>query len=620
MSYTVVDEPSKSYTVADAPAAMGSQSPAGVPGWAMAIGSITGLPPELIADPSQSVGFLKELARQGGLTARYALEGLSGIADPINLALGLKPAAKVTGDALSKVGLPEPQGDLENFVGDVSRGAVQNMATMGAGGAMRTAAAPVVAGVGRALQVAPGSQLAATAAGSAAGSVGNRQLELSPAQNLFFSLAMGAAIPSLGTLTSQVAQGTGRGLKAIVQPFTQGGQQKIVGQTLNRLAENPDIAQQNIADAQTFVPGSEPTTGQASSDPGLLNLERRLASDPESGTAFTRRAAEQTQARNAMMEGIAGTSADLKAAEVSRTNNANADYATAYQAGGEITPSINRQLKPLMDRPVMKQAWDQGVQLAANKGMRPQDMDAENPEFLHFVKLSLDDIIQGNATTALGRNAKAAAIDTQHKFLDVLDNISPLYGIARGNYAEASAPINQMQTLQDIFGRAELAPPDMLNSAPLSQAKWKNLVTKNQTDLLDTLTPEQMNALHSIGSDLDRASLTANVGRAVGSNTVQQLATGNMLAAAGGNALSNNPLARMLTYPVTKAFEWSGANTDIRNLLDKAMLDPNMAARLMAAAPNFNARMTLAKLLALKAHGIALGGTLGATEQAAQAQ
>jgi hypothetical protein len=68
----------------------------------------------------------------------------------------------------------------------------------------------------------------------------------------------------------------------------------------------------------------------------------------------------------------------------------------------------------------------------------------------------------------------------------------------------------------------------------------------------------------------------------------------------------------MLSYPLKKAYEWSGANKDMFELLVKAGVDPQLAAQLMRAAPTPAARTSLKNLLADRARATTLGAGIGA--------
>jgi hypothetical protein len=110
--------------------------------------------------------------------------------------------------------------------------------------------------------------------------------------------------------------------------------------------------------------------------------------------------------------------------------------------------------------------------------------------------------------------------------------------------------------------------------------------------LQKTLAPEQLDLLRRMAADLNASQLASTAGKAVGSNTVQNLAGTNVLAQAlgnkaGGSAAAQSVLGRVLQLP------YGASNKMIQDRLGAALLDPKEAARLMAT-PEGNA---LAKIL-----------------------
>lgn len=87
------------------------------------------------------------------------------------------------------------------------------------------------------------------------------------------------------------------------------GQQQLARQKLLGAASNPDTLAQSLnPEGEQIVPGSQPTTGQASGDMGILALERaQAAKNPE---LFNERRAEQTQARWDALEKVRPANAD----------------------------------------------------------------------------------------------------------------------------------------------------------------------------------------------------------------------------------------------------------------------------------------------------------------------
>lgn len=50
---------------------------------------------------------------------------------------------------------------------------------------------------------------------------------------------------------------------------------------------------------------------------------------------------------------------------------------------------------------------------------------------MHFIKLAIDDMMQPNAASALGRNQQAALQGTKQQLLSELEKVSPEYAQAK---------------------------------------------------------------------------------------------------------------------------------------------------------------------------------------------
>jgi Inorganic Pyrophosphatase len=99
-------------------------------------------------------------------------------------------------------------------------------------------------------------------------------------------------------------------LSAIASPYTAAGRERLAGQRITAAASNPEQARARLANgaADELVPGSAPTTYQATGDQGLGNLER--ASATQAPERFLERRAQQNQARVGAIEGLADEEAN----------------------------------------------------------------------------------------------------------------------------------------------------------------------------------------------------------------------------------------------------------------------------------------------------------------------
>lgn len=218
--------------------------------------------------------------------ARGTGAGVSGMVLPAGAAraalnAGVGAGSAVLGPVLEGIAGPLP-------AGSTVPAAIGNMAT-GAG---------VGAGAGA------GGQFVEEVAPHPTVTVGGETVDLSPLTRFGGELigggVVGAGASAAGGMTRAAARAVERG----AEPLTQAGREAAVARTLRENAANPDGLAGRIEEgAAEIVPGSTPTTAQASGDAGLLAMERGVSRrDP---AAFLERQAEQNTARTAALDELA---------------------------------------------------------------------------------------------------------------------------------------------------------------------------------------------------------------------------------------------------------------------------------------------------------------------------
>lgn len=172
---------------------------------------------EQITPSDISPSILSEVGRQLGLTARDVAEGNPYTAIPlavgdvankgINYATG--GINKLTGsnipqlgmpsqefsNALTDVGLPQPQGGLERVINNTAKGVVGAGSSVAAGNMLASSANPVASSIGQTLSGNPLSQLGAGATGAGASSVAQEE-GASPVAQSLYGLGGALAIPA----------------------------------------------------------------------------------------------------------------------------------------------------------------------------------------------------------------------------------------------------------------------------------------------------------------------------------------------------------------------------------------------------------------------------------------
>jgi hypothetical protein len=165
-------------------------------------------------------------------------------------------------------------------------------------------------------------------------------------------------------------------------------------------------------------------------------------------------------------------------------------------------------------------------------------------EGLHYMKLAIDNQFKNrSASTALQNYSDAALNTTKQKLLSAIEGtanqpgVSPLYGLARQQYAAMSEPVNQAQVLNQMAtvlqkpGGGERVQP-FLNV--LGQGENALLKRANQNPrfggLEDVLTPEQMNVANKIAGEMTRDTQMAKQA-AAGQNALTEILSRNSQSA-----------------------------------------------------------------------------------------
>lgn len=440
-----------------------------------------------------------------------------------------------------------------------------------------------------------------------------------------YGAALGGAFPvgtkALGSLGVMI----GNGAKSVVEPLYDAGRERIIGRALKEFSGGKaDEAARNMLAARELVPGSIPTTAEAAGIPSLSALQRASVNvSPEAANSLEARLMANNQARVDALSDLAGTSGGRAAAESAREDAASVAYRTARQSdlmkrematqqqlakdaknvGFELLGNVPKRsvaqsealaIKPsqtLMDlakRPAMQGYIKEAKNLAANHGFAI-DNPLTSIDGLHYLKLAMDDALKGTPTTSLGRNAKSAVVGMKDILTQEMDKISPVYGVARAAYQEASKPLNQMSIADELMKSVSpLTGKIRANqyASKLTDKTAQQATGFNGATLENTLTPSQLGLLTNIKDDLARAEFGANAGRPVGTNTVQNLAYGNMMNQFGvPNMLRNSPVGQVAGGLLGKAGDlvYGKANKEIAERLASVMLDPKEAAKIMLA-------------------------------------
>ena len=571
----------------------------------------------------------QDLTRQAGLSVRPMVQSvltaggmLPLVVDPAvnlyNLATGstLPTMTQAVPRTLSAMGFPEPATPQERVVQDIST------AGYGVGGAANLAREVLPAATTmtaqeflKMLATNPRAQAAAaTASSAAAGSL--REGGAPPSLQMGGALMAGMVAPGGPSLPT-----TQRALAApvsMVQPFTQAGRETIVGSLLNRLATDPTRAQLNLSRAEPLVPNVQPTTAATAFDPGLASAETAIRALDQSG-AFPSRLSANQQALLDAFRKLSGKPGSVAAAEIKRTDVTKPLREQAF-AGVTVDPVtfqtgiklvVNQAIDNVMKSPVgVRQDVETAMKFATDRVAR-----ARSPMELYEIRKDLAAAAQGkynqenpSLRLASGQLKQViAAVD------DVIDAAAPGFKDYMSKYSKMSGPIDQMKVLQEIERRVTTGQPNLMTGEPVLAAGSLRRQLANKVEELDLkLSVPAQRRLDNIIDEINRGmAATAPGVKPPGSDTFKNMSMGNLIGRVFSESMATNTTLRTMTRPLD--FLYKLPDEQIQQLLVQAMLDPKMAAMMMAKA-NITKVEPLAKSLRDKATQLGYGTTIGATQ------
>ena len=469
-----------------------------------------------------------------------------------------------------------------------------------------------------------------TAAGGATGAATAAMID--PKDTIAGGL-IGAATPMplqwLGSTGRYVGRNVTGIPKAVVQPFTNAGTREIAGNILresstssddviNRLASKPDM----------FVKGSAPTLGQVAEDAGLAQLERSMANRPELQMAY----GQQRASRLKVLDTIAGEPGYIDELKAGRKLFANEDFAKAYSQGfdPEALAANADRIKGLLNRPSIKKSVEIAKELASESGQTIDDFGSVKG--MDYLRKALDEQISSakNMGSSIGSERLAALSNTKNELLDVLSETSPAYREAVKNYAEMSQKINAAEAAAHVKAKFQPALADYgatnreLSEAYARALKEAERSIKKSTGIdlpLERVMPaSDYQALKGVAKDLARKSNLETAGRAVGSNTQQNMLSQNLTSTMVRNlglptSVAESGLLNALASPYQMIGNVSGASRKIEDLLAQAVADPTLAFNLMQEAKIASSRGLFNPAMQSQANAAIRGGLLNSAPE-----
>lgn len=412
------------------------------------------------------------------------------------------------------------------------------------------------------------------------------------------NVGMGGALGPAAMLAGRGVGAAYQGVKGLVEPLTKKGQEAVAAKTLQSFAKDPAAAAAAIRSAKQLVPGSVPTMAQASGDAGLAQLERTLANNPETGPALAGRFADQRAARLGAVQSIAGTDDYFKSIKEGISTFAKEDYGAAIKAGFDpkALEANKDQLAKLLARPSVESAKAVAARLAKENGEDITELGSVKG--LDYLIKALDNKISSAKAlgSSVGKVELRALVGTKDELMQVVEQIAPAYKQARVNFAAMSKPANAMQAAREVLdkmqsplGRFGAGTRELKNEYARALENATTSVKRStgmDMPLSSVMPTKDIAALENVGLDMARAAKAEDLGRAVGSNTAQNLSSQNLLRRALGptglpQSYAESTALQTLLSPVTGVYKLGGAEQKILERLANAALDTNDTAALL---------------------------------------
>jgi hypothetical protein len=518
----------------------------------------------------------------------------STVSLPINVATGIAKSPAALAQLVGKY-FGTNAGDIPvNAINQIEKGTQAQMGDVGSAvnqvGSAVGQAAPFM-GAGTVGMIPSFAQRVAqgTGMGVLSGTLTPEQTGLSPedfanakAQNIGIQSAIGGAFPVVGNVLK-----TGyNAAKSLVEPLNTTGREAIIGRALREFAGNDaEKAIANLKSYENLVKGSNPTVAEVAGVPSLAALQRTATNvSPEATNALALRQEANALARTNALENIATPTRIAKYQDI-RSRVAEDLYSDALKPIdlGKLTPKLTSEVASLVKTPAINKAMGQAQENAANRGINIAD-PAGSMRGLHETKMALDDqIAKVKALAEKNGGAKSAELNSletaKTRLLGFMEQVSPEYKTARKTYERLSQPVEQLTAIESIAGKS-LNPKDY--SVYLS--RFSNELEKAKKEGL--LSETQLGRLENIKQDLMRTDFAATAGKPPGTNTVQNLAYGNMLNQLNlPNLLRRHGLSETVSNIGARIGDvvYGKANKEIANQLAETLLNPKQAASYMEA-------------------------------------
>jgi hypothetical protein len=399
-----------------------------------------------------------------------------------------------------------------------------------AGGALVRAApvaAPVLdflAGKAAGNILVRGGSLAARGAGEGAVQ-GGLMSGANPNESLGNQIAHGA---EAGAVLNPLLPGigaVGKGAARMLEPFTETGRNKLIDRFLvERAAGGP-----TTPDLKAYVPGSNPTLAQATANPGLATLERGVkAINP---SPFESLAASNQQARELALDAAKGDRQsldDLIAARAAQTDPMRqAAFANTTQV--DPKPVVDAIDQVLASPSGQRDAVVSALHNVREKLVKDDGTLQSDPEQLWGIRQAIGDMLSplSAGTKSDGRLASRELMTIKDALDPVIEKGAPGFKGYLDAYSKASDAVDAQDFLQGLKwtdSRGSLT----LGRVDSAIDRIEKARSKGGSNPAKGIPDATMQAIFALRDDLRRQA-NSDLGRGSGSDTVQKLATNQLV-------------------------------------------------------------------------------------------
>lgn len=273
----------------------------------------------------------------------------------------------------------------------------------------------------------------------------------------------GALGGALGMATAGAAQAGRRLLKGPQSPVTQ-----MVEEAMTMGRTTPQQVREEAARQMAASP--QATVMTALGTPAIRKARAIEAIGGEAGTAMGDALRQQIATRGQRLQEAFTRTTGIGKEDVFETLQDLAEKrreasAPLYEQFKQQPPIASEKLeKFIASRPSLREAVRDAQELAAEEGVQltmvdlgnGQSIPARTPQFLDYMKRSLDDRIYNGrkpGETSLGPAKMNAYLESRKQFVTELDKLIPGYKAARDAYAGPTQLMNAMDAAEDFASR-----------------------------------------------------------------------------------------------------------------------------------------------------------------------